>query len=45
MIIYGHSHRYEESKIGQQLWLNPGSCGPRRFQMPITMAILEITEG
>lgn len=44
MIIYGHSHRYEESKIGQQLWLNPGSCGPRRFQMPITMAILEITE-
>jgi hypothetical protein len=26
------------------LMLNPGSCGPRRFHQPITMAVLEITE-
>lgn len=44
IIIYGHSHMYEEKYVGRQLWLNPGSCGPRRFMLPVTMALLEITE-
>lgn len=44
IIIYGHSHKYEEKYAGRQLWLNPGSCGPRRFTLPITMAVLEIGE-
>lgn len=44
IIIYGHSHKYEEKSVGGQLWLNPGSCGPRRFTQPITMAVLEIWE-
>lgn len=42
VIIYGHSHKYDEKYLGSQLWLNPGSCGPRRFSLPITMAVLEI---
>ena len=29
--------------MDQQLWLNPGSCGPQRFKLPITMAILELS--
>ena len=41
MVIYGHSHKYEESRQGDTLLLNPGSCGPRRFHQPITMAIVE----
>lgn len=40
-IIYGHSHRYEERRDGGTVWLNPGSCGPRRFSYPITMALIE----
>lgn len=44
VIIYGHSHKYEEKRIGGQLFLNPGSCGPRRFAQPITFAVLEIGE-
>lgn len=32
MIIYGHSHRYEESKIGQQLWLNREAVGQEGFK-------------
>lgn len=44
VIIYGHSHKYEEKQNGRQLILNPGSCGPRRFTQPITFAILEIGE-
>lgn len=44
ILIYGHSHKYEEKYVGRQLFLNPGSCGPRRFTQPITMAVLEIEE-
>lgn len=44
IIIYGHSHMYEEKYAGRQLWLNPGSCGQKRFLLPVTMALLEIME-
>ena len=44
IIIYGHSHMYEEKYADRQLWLNPGSCGQKRFLLPVTMALLEITE-
>lgn len=43
-VIYGHSHKYEVIQAGSQTWLNPGSCGPRRFTQPVTMATLEIAE-
>ena len=42
LVIYGHSHKYEEKHIDGRVWLNPGSCGPRRFRLPITMAILNV---
>lgn len=42
LFIYGHSHKYEEKKIDGQVWLNPGSCGKRRFTQPITMAVIEV---
>lgn len=45
LVIYGHSHKYEEKKEDHRLWLNPGSGGPRRFGRPATMAELEIDEG
>ena len=45
LVVYGHSHKYEESRQGRTLLLNPGSCGPRRFHQAITMAILEIAGG
>lgn len=44
LIICGHSHKYEEKYVDGRLWLNPGSCGPRRFRLPITMAMLYIEE-
>lgn len=40
LVIFGHSHKYEESWKGSTCWLNPGSCGPRRFSQPITMAVI-----
>ncbi len=44
IVIYGHSHKYEEKEENGRLWLNPGSGGPRRFGKPVTMAMLEIDE-
>ena len=43
LVIYGHSHKYEEKRAGDTLLLNPGSCGPRRFNQPITMAVLYLS--
>ena len=50
LVIYGHSHQYAEAwlpPVGthRTLMLNPGSCGPRRFLQPITMALMEIDGG
>lgn len=44
LIVFGHSHKYEERREGTCLFLNPGSCGPRRFSQPVTMAVLEVEE-
>lgn len=44
IILYGHSHKYEEKRINHQLLLNPGGCGPKRFLLPVTMAVLEVGE-
>ena len=44
LVIYGHSHRYSCTKEGDAVFLNPGSCGPRRFNQEITMAILTLTD-
>ena len=41
VIVYGHSHKYEERTEGGVFRLNPGSCGPRRFTQPITFAVIE----
>lgn len=45
VVVYGHSHKYEEKNANGMLLLNPGSCGPRRFTQPITFAVLEIEDG
>lgn len=50
LAVCGHSHQYGETWLDtagnkRTLLLNPGSCGPRRFVQPITMAILTVSEG
>ena len=47
LVICGHTHQYAsvwQEPVGKRrtLVFNPGSCGPRRFIQPITMAILKI---
>lgn len=44
-VIYGHSHRPKAEMRNGVLFLNPGSAGRRRFDLPITVAELRIEEG
>jgi len=44
LLVYGHSHRPELSWHGSCLLLNPGACGPRRFHLPLTLAILRVAD-
>jgi putative phosphoesterase len=41
-VISGHSHRPGVAKRQGVLFLNPGSAGPRRFRLPISVARLSI---
>ncbi len=45
VVVFGHSHVPEIERIGGCLAINPGSAGPRRFSLPVTVAILEIAGG
>jgi putative phosphoesterase len=43
VVISGHSHRPLIETVSGVLYLNPGSAGPRRFNLPITLATLDLT--
>ena len=45
VVVHGHTHQYKEERRGKMLVINPGSAGPRRFTLPITMAIMTLGEG
>ena len=42
VVVCGHSHRPLAEQRGPVLYLNPGSAGPRRFKLPISVAELRI---
>lgn len=44
-VIYGHSHQPRQEVREGVLYLNPGSAGPRRFRLPVTLARLRIEGG
>ena len=44
-VIFGHSHRPGAELRNGVLYLNPGSAGPRRFTLPVTIARLTIEDG
>lgn len=43
VVISGHSHQPSRHREHGVLYLNPGSAGPRRFRLPISMARLYLT--
>jgi uncharacterized protein len=45
VVLYGHSHEPLIEHEDGVLYLNPGSVGPRRFNLPVTFALLRIEAG
>jgi putative phosphoesterase len=42
IVVSGHSHKPGKSEPDGVLYVNPGSAGPRRFQLPVTVARLRL---
>ena len=45
VVVSGHSHKPAMERRKGVLFLNPGSAGPRRFSLPITVAIVTVENG
>ncbi len=44
-VIYGHSHVPEQEMKNGVLYFNPGSAGPRRFKLPVSVGRLHLING
>lgn len=44
-VIAGHSHRPNIEQKNGVLFVNPGSAGPRRFKLPISVGFLDVAHG
>jgi len=42
VVVCGHSHKPHIQYLDGVLYLNPGSAGPRRFGLPVSMALLHV---
>jgi predicted phosphodiesterase len=42
LVVSGHSHKPTKMEREGVLYVNPGSAGPRRFQLPVTLARLDL---
>jgi putative phosphoesterase len=45
VVVTGHSHKPVITRKGDVLYVNPGSAGPRRFKLPITVGTLDLDAG
>lgn len=45
VVVTGHTHVPKIEQVGPTLYVNPGSAGPRRFNLPVTVARLTIRAG
>jgi putative phosphoesterase len=45
LVVAGHTHEPEITERGGVMYLNPGSAGPRRFRLPVSVARIELTDG
>lgn len=45
VVVYGHSHVPKQETKNGVLYFNPGSAGPRRFRLPVTIGRLRVQAG
>lgn len=44
LVVAGHTHQPEIRERHGVMYLNPGSAGPRRFSLPVSVARIELTD-
>jgi putative phosphoesterase len=44
VVVSGHSHKPRVAERDGVQFVNPGSAGPRRFSLPVTIAYLDVTK-
>jgi putative phosphoesterase len=45
VVVSGHSHKASVEERGGVIYLNPGSAGPRRFSLPVTVGFVSVGDG
>ena len=45
MVVSGHSHKAKVEVKDGVVYFNPGSAGPRRFSLPITVGFVTVEDG
>ena len=45
VVVSGHSHKPSVETKGGVMYLNPGSAGPRRFALPVTVGLVTVGDG
>lgn len=45
VVVSGHSHKPRIERKKDVMYLNPGSAGPRRFDLPVSVALVTVGEG
>jgi putative phosphoesterase len=45
VVVSGHSHKPSVDTKGGVIYLNPGSAGPRRFSLPVTVGLVTVGDG
>ena len=43
-VLFGHTHLPNYDRRKGVLYFNPGSCGPRRFKLPVTVGVLKVNK-
>jgi putative phosphoesterase len=45
VVIFGHTHKQLITTLGEQMFVNPGAAGPRRFKLSPSVARMKISDG
>jgi putative phosphoesterase len=45
MVVSGHSHKASVQVRDEVIYFNPGSAGPRRFSLPVTVGFVTVEDG
>ena len=45
VVVFGHSHLPHDERVGPVWYFNPASAGPRRFDLPVSVGVIERASG